>query len=330
MTFRHLLSWKFGFYELLLPALRRLGPARCDAILGGLGRLIAALWPPRRTELTGARSGEAALGADWDPEAVRPALAANCGPVPGPRLPPRRPPTTTSSPGSTSGASRTSKPRSAAAAGPSWWGATWGATSRRCTGSYRRGVPLRLLVQRPRHVSSELDRRFDRDGPHPQSGFFLRRDLSPALAAERLLRARAALRDGLAVYLSGDIPWSGPNTRPGRLLGRTRPFLSVWADLAVLTRVPVFLLFCTHRPGGRYALTIEPPGPSPPATKSRPSPATSPASNPRSPPTPPTPSPTSSGPATPDIGQGDHKLDGPPQPARGLGPLERSFGPSDG
>src|SRR5205823_11931770 len=45
----------------------------------------------------------------------------------------------------------------------------------------------------------------------------------------------------------------------GRLLGRPRPFLSVWADLAVVTRAPVFLVFATHRPGGCYALTIDPP-----------------------------------------------------------------------
>ena len=32
---------------------------------------------------------------------------------------------------------------------------------------FRRGVPLRLLVQRPRHVSSELNRRFDAGGLHP-------------------------------------------------------------------------------------------------------------------------------------------------------------------
>jgi hypothetical protein len=63
----------------------------------------------------------------------------------------------------------------------------------------------------------------------------------------------------LAVYLSGDIPWTGPNSRPGRLLGQTHAFLTVWADLAVLTSTPVFLLFCTHQPGGRFALTIDPP-----------------------------------------------------------------------
>ena len=162
---------------------------------------------------------------------------------------------------------------------------------------YRRGVPLRLLVQRPGHVSGELNRRFDRiDDPHPQSGFFLRRDMATGQCVERLVRTRAALRDGLAVYLNGDIPWPGPNTRPGRLLGQHRRFLSVWTDLAALTRAPVFLIFCTHRPGGRYALTIDPPtdrgrrgrdgGPS--------GRSTSRASSPRSPPTRPTPSPTCS------------------------------------
>jgi hypothetical protein len=121
-------------------------------------------------------------------------------------------------------------------------------------------VPLRLLVQRPRHVSGELNRRFDAGGPHPQAEFFLRRDLSPAVAVERLLRARAALRDGLAIYMNGDIPWSGPNTCPGRLLGRAHRMLAIWTELAVLTRAPVFLVFCTHAPGGRFALEIEPLG----------------------------------------------------------------------
>ena len=97
-------------------------------------------------------------------------------------------------------------------------------------------------------------------GPHPQSELFLRRDLSPAGAVERLLRARRALRDGLAIYLNGDIPWNGPNTCPGRLLGRSHRLLAVWTELAVLTHAPVFLVFCTHSPGGRFALDIEPLG----------------------------------------------------------------------
>jgi lauroyl/myristoyl acyltransferase len=121
---------------------------------------------------------------------------------------------------------------------------------------FRRGVPIRMLVQRPRHVSRELNRRFDAGGPYPQDKMFLRRDLSPAMAVERVVQARAALRDGLAIYLNGDIPWSGPNTCPGTLLGRRQRFLAVWTELAVLTGAPVFHVFCTHLPNGRYALEL--------------------------------------------------------------------------
>ena len=32
---RDVLSWKFLFYHVLLPVLRSLGPARCDAVLSG-------------------------------------------------------------------------------------------------------------------------------------------------------------------------------------------------------------------------------------------------------------------------------------------------------
>ena len=122
---------------------------------------------------------------------------------------------------------------------------------------FRRGVSVRLLVQRPRHVSRELNRRFDAGGRHPQAEMFLRRDLSRAVAVERVFRARAALRDGLAIYLNGDIPWTGPNTCAGRLLGRSQRFLAIWTELAVLTSAPVFFVFCTHLPGGRFALEIE-------------------------------------------------------------------------
>ncbi len=105
-----------------------------------------------------------------------------------------------------------------------------------------------------------MNRWFDRkDVPYPQNGFFLRRDCSPVLAVERVLRARAALRDGMAVYLTGDIPWNGPNARPGRFLGQNRRFLSIWADLAAQTRRPVFIVLCNHAGNGRFTLTIDPP-----------------------------------------------------------------------
>jgi lauroyl/myristoyl acyltransferase len=257
---RHILSWKFFFYQLVVPVLRRLGPGRCDLALGGLGRLIAAVWPPSRRALDAAvaraRTGLPTVG---DRAALRPRLAANWA-----RFVARDCPLD---------AARDDQVLARfavrgfedlrntldAGRGAIIVGSHLGGHVAALHWLYRRGVPLRLLVQRPRHVSHELDRWFDRAAPHPQAEFFLSRGLSPEQAAERMLRARAALRDGLAVYLTGDIPWSGPNARSGCLLGQSLSFLSVWTDLAVLTRAPVFLLFCTHRPGGRFAVTIGPP-----------------------------------------------------------------------
>ena len=61
----------------------------------------------------------------------------------------------------------------------------------------------------------------------------------------------------MALYLSGDIPWQGPNARPGRLLGRAHRFLAIWTELAVITRAPVFHVFCTYLAGGRFRLEFE-------------------------------------------------------------------------
>lgn len=260
MTLRHFLSWKPLFFDLLVPALRGLGPSRCDAALGGLGRLLAA-WPPRGRALAAALDrARGALGAEWDREATRAALAANI-----PRFLARDYPLEGVSDAEVgarfdvSGAGHLDAAL-AGGRGAILLGSHLGGYLAALHWLDRRGVALRLLVQRPWHVSAELQRRFDRpDGPHPQSGLFLRRRLPPEEAAARILRARDALRDNLAVYVCGDIPWTSCNARTGRLLGHRRPFLAIWADLAALTRSPVLPLFCTHRPGGRFALTIDPP-----------------------------------------------------------------------
>jgi phosphatidylinositol dimannoside acyltransferase len=257
---RDILSWKFLFYYVLLPALRLLGPAGCDAVLSGLGRAVGALWLPRRWEhITALRRVRHALSADWSPEALRPELAAATA-----RYLARDYPLDGISDAALGDQFEVEglEPLQAALErkqGAIVVGSHLGGHIAGLHALFRLGVPLRLLVQRPGHVSAALNRQFDRsDVPYPQSGFFVRRALSPVVAVERILRARSALRDGLAVYLTADIPWDGPNSRPGRLLGQTHRFLSVWADLAVHTRVPVFLVFCNHRGGGRYALTIDP------------------------------------------------------------------------
>jgi len=255
---RQIWSWKFVFYELLLPVLRGLGPARGDAILGLLGFLATAVRPSRKLRLRAAlKRASEALDADWPVGTTWPALAAGTA-----RFLARDYPLDGQSDQAVldrfevRGSERL-RALMADGRGAILVGSHLGAHIAGVHWLFRRGVPLRLLVQRPRHISRELNRRFDSVGPHPQAEMFLRRDLSPAVAIERIFRARAALRDGLAIYLNGDIPWSGPNTCPGLLLGRPQRLLAIWTELAVLTGAPVFLVFCTHQPGGRFSLEIE-------------------------------------------------------------------------
>ncbi len=218
---RHILGWKFVFYDVLLPALRALGPAWGDRILGDLGRLALMMQPRRRARLRSAlRRAGAALEADWPIEGVWPGLAANTARFLARDYPlDHQPDEAVLARFDVRGYERL-RVAMERGRGAILLGCHLGAHIAGVHWLYRRGVPLRLLVQRPRHVSDELNRRFDAGGPHPQAELFLRRDLSPAVAVERILRARAALRDGLAIYMNGDIPWSGPNTCPGRLLGR--------------------------------------------------------------------------------------------------------------
>lgn len=255
---RHLLTWKFLFYEAALPWLRRLGPRRGDAILGGVGRGLARLRPGLRAEVVD-RLGRAGVGRDVGATAF--AVAANV-----PRYLARDYPLDLADDASAlarfdlTGEAHL-REALAAGRGAILVGSHFGAHVAGLHWLGRSGVPVRLLVQRPNHVSKSLRDRLDRGsaGPHPQASFFLKRGLSTPEAADRILRARAALRDGLAVYLNGDIPWPGANARVGRLLGQARPFLSVWADLAVLARSPALFVTCVHAPGGRYALDISPP-----------------------------------------------------------------------
>lgn len=263
---RDVFTWKFAFYRGLLPALRRLGPERADAALAALGR--ASSWSPaRRARLASALvRARAALGpartTGWaDPRAVAPELSVGTL-----RFLARDYLLDTPDDAAVlarfevagAGAFRAAL---AAGRGAVLVGGHFGGHVAAFHWLYRGGVPLRLMVQRPHHVAAALESFFDRDdGPDPQSGFFLRRALEPGECVARVLRARAALRAGRAVYLPGDVPWTGPNTRTGTLLGQTHRLLSVWADLAALTGAPVFFVTCTHLPGGRFSLSLAPYG----------------------------------------------------------------------
>jgi lauroyl/myristoyl acyltransferase len=263
VTFRHFLSWKSLFYDALIPGLQRLGPARGDRVLSALGHIQARTRPSRRRELSTAldRVG-AALGADWDRGATLAELEVNAL-----RFLARDYLLDDIAEDAFFGRFEVQGAEHLDAAlgagrGVILVGSHLGNHLAAMHWMFRRGVPLRLLIQRVTHCSRELRTRFDvATGPHPQSGFFLRRDLTPAVASQRIFRTRSALRDGMAVYLKGDVPWMGANTRPGRFLGVERRFQSLWAEFAGLFRAPVIAVFCTHQPGGggRLALSFDPP-----------------------------------------------------------------------
>ena len=258
---RDLFHWKTHVYGGMLPALRGLGPERADAALDALGRLSAAVNPARRALLRNAlRRARVSLGTDWQDDALVPALSAGML-----RFQARdylldtRDDAQALARFDVKGGELVD---AAAQAGRGLIvvGAHYGAHLAAFHWLFRRHIPLRVMVQRPRHISRALGRFFEEGGPDPQSAFFLTRGLGPADCVERLLRVRAALRSGKAVYFAGDIPWTGPNTRAGHLLGQRHSFLSVWADLSALTGAPVVTAFCNHRPGGRFSLQFQPQG----------------------------------------------------------------------
>ncbi len=255
---RRMFTWKFYFYELLLPGLGSLPPARADAIVRTAGWISTYLRPGRRTRLKAAMDRVDALlkrdggKAGWrDLAASASRFTARDYPLDG-----------------TADAEALARfdvtgfdavqEAMTKGRGAILVGSHLGAHVAGMHWLFRRGLPVRALVQRPKHVSRELNRRFDAaSSPYPQAEFFLKRDLAPAAAVERMMQARAALRDGMALYLNGDIAWEGSNTRTCRMLGRDHQFLAVWAELACLTRAPVFFVFCRHLDAGRFAIEFK-------------------------------------------------------------------------
>lgn len=260
---RDVLTWKFVFHRMFLPTLRRLGPRRADQALEILGRISTMLWPPwRRTLVAASARARETIGARWNDAALAPALAAgHIRSLARDYLFDLDDDAEVVSRFDVTGTTKLETSLSEGR-GVVLVGSHLGGHIAAFQWLYRRGAPIRLMVQRPRHVSSALNRFFDRDeaGALPQSGFFLHRGLGSTECVARLLRVRAALREGKAVYLAGDVPWQGPNTRSGRFLGESRRVLSVWADVAALLGAPVYFVFCRHGQRGRYSLEFEPIG----------------------------------------------------------------------
>ena len=122
----------------------------------------------------------------------------------------------------------------------------------------RNGYPLRLFMERPRHVSRFLTRQFDSEGPLGQRKLFISRKADPASAAGSILRAARILKAGMVINIAGDVRWPGPHSAPARFLGKTYNFSATWVALAALTGAPVVPVFCRINPDGTYHLEFLP------------------------------------------------------------------------
>jgi len=123
----------------------------------------------------------------------------------------------------------------------------------------REGYPLRLFMERPRHISRFLARQFDTDGPTGQRKLFISRRAAPAEAAGSILRAARVLHSGMTLMIAGDVRWSGPQTSPATFLGRTYTFSNTWVKLAAMTGAAVLPVFCRIEPTGAYHLEFQEP-----------------------------------------------------------------------
>ena len=123
---------------------------------------------------------------------------------------------------------------------------------------FREGCPLRLFMERPRHVSKYMTGQFRTDGPLGQEKLFISRRSTPTEAAGSILRAMRILKAGMILQIAGDVRWQGAHTAPGHFLGSTYLFSTTWVVLAAMTGAPVVPVFCRPDGRGRYVLEFLP------------------------------------------------------------------------
>lgn len=124
---------------------------------------------------------------------------------------------------------------------------------------FREQYPLRFFMERPRHVSKYLARKFDSDGPLGQDKLFISRKGDPAGSAGSILRASRILKAEMLIYLAGDVRWPGPHTQTARFMGKAYNFSATWVNLAALTGAPVVPVFCQMRADGIYQIEFRTP-----------------------------------------------------------------------
>ena len=124
---------------------------------------------------------------------------------------------------------------------------------------YRAGYPLRLFMERPRHISKFLSSQFDSEGSTGQKKLFISRKANPTEAAGSIMRAARVLNAGMVLMIAGDVRWSGPQNSPAEFLGRRYTFSNTWIKLASMSGAAVVRVFCRIEDDGSFTLEFHPP-----------------------------------------------------------------------
>jgi KDO2-lipid IV(A) lauroyltransferase len=122
----------------------------------------------------------------------------------------------------------------------------------------RENFPLRLFMERPRHISRYMRKQFHSEGPLSQDKLFISRQSDASDSASSILRAARTIKAGMLLYIAGDVRWSGRLTETARFLGQTLRFSSTWVVLAAMTEAPVVIEFCRMEPDGHYHIEFLP------------------------------------------------------------------------
>ncbi len=258
---RDVLRWKSWFYRGLLPILSRRGAVRAGADLESMGRLIHDTWSPRRRNLKKIVPREV-LQADSErspDEIVRGISSQLLRYLARDFILDRIAPEAWQDLFEVEGyeAVQELNDRGQAAI---FLGSHLGGHIAAVHWMIAHGIPFRMLVQRPRHVSPGLDAWFEQEHPIcEQRKLFLRRDLNASEGARRTMDVRRLVRHGVSVYTNCDICWSGPNTDACQFLGQEVRFQSIWIDIAMLLGCPVIGVECRQIPGGRFRLIFRDP-----------------------------------------------------------------------
>jgi len=253
------LNLRKGLLRIILPALRALPPKSASRFVAGIGRLEYSLLSNLKLRYDAATSHHSHhLGCRWDVPAVARELSGNhirwrtrdllLDGLPDGRVAPLF---------HVNGREALDEAL-AIGKGAILLGNHFGAHLMPAHWMVRQKYPLRLYMERPRHISKFLTRQFETEGPLGQRKLFISRKGNPAEAAGSILRAARMLKAGMVVNLACDVRWPGPHSLPGRFLGHEYQFSATWIALASLTGAPVVPVFCRMEPDGSYGLEFLP------------------------------------------------------------------------